>query len=254
MKFSNKQKRLLSKIVPVKSWRALLKEGDRKLIRLLIEKHLYGLNGIEIGASRRDFGLRTQKGSYANVDIIDAETRAKEKGWSESRLVNILSPGDDLPFKDEVFDYVFNSHVLEHIFDPIKAVEEWLRVVKKGGIIFMVIPHKERTFDKNRDLSPYQELIERNDQKISFTDYVQRTKDNKLKFESETDQDHHILIKNGEVPDGWIRYKTYDYRHHWTVWDTRSFLELCEKRNWNVLEYQDVAGYDLHEFTIIISK
>jgi ubiquinone/menaquinone biosynthesis C-methylase UbiE len=64
--------------------------------------------------------LDGQKGSYANVDIIDASRRAKSKGWDKSQLVNILSPGDDLPFKDNVFEYVFSSHVIEHFFDPIK--------------------------------------------------------------------------------------------------------------------------------------
>jgi len=45
-----------------------------------------------------------------------------------------------------------------------------------------------------------------------------------------------------------------DSRHHWSVWDTRSFLELYEKRNWQVLEYLDVEGYELHEFTVILRK
>jgi ubiquinone/menaquinone biosynthesis C-methylase UbiE len=47
--------------------------------------------------------------------------------------VHIVAWGDRLPFTNESVDFVINSHVLEHFFDPIKAIQEWLRVVKKGG-------------------------------------------------------------------------------------------------------------------------
>lgn len=39
-----------------------------------------------------------------------------------------------LPFKDGVFDYVYCSHVLEHVHDPVQATGEIIRVGKKGYI------------------------------------------------------------------------------------------------------------------------
>ncbi|MBI5233964.1 MAG: class I SAM-dependent methyltransferase [Deltaproteobacteria bacterium] len=40
----------------------------------------------------------------------------------------------DLPYKDNTFDYVISDQVLEHLDDPAKAVRESHRVLKKGGI------------------------------------------------------------------------------------------------------------------------
>jgi SAM-dependent methyltransferase len=217
----------------------------------LVRKYLIGLNGIEIGGSGKSFGLDGQKGSYANVDIIDAATRAKSKGWEKSQLVNILSPGDDLPFKDKVFEYVFSSHVIEHFFDPIKAIKEWGRVTKSGGYIFMIIPHKEHTFDRNREMSTYTELINRHEDKIKIGDYIQRSKEEKIKHENDKDKDHHRLIYNDKVPVNWEKFDQYDYSHHWSVWNTQSFLELCHKLDWNVIDYKDIIE-EGNEFTIVI--
>jgi len=42
-----------------------------------------------------------------------------------------IALGDELPFKDSSLDYVLSSHVIEHFFNPIKALLEWNRVIKK---------------------------------------------------------------------------------------------------------------------------
>ena len=221
----------------------------------LVQKYLLGLNGIEIGASRKSFGLESQLGSYANIDIIDAETRAKSKGWKKSKLVNFLASGDDLPFKDETLDYVFSSHVVEHFFDPIKAIEEWYRVVRPGGYIAMIIPHKDRTFDRNRELTPVNELLDRYHNRVGITDYARRTKAGKLKHENETDKDHHQLLdKNAEVEDGWERFTDYDFVHHWSVWNLQSFLEVCDQMKWNVIETVDTGIQIDSEFAVILKK
>jgi predicted SAM-dependent methyltransferase len=47
-----------------------------------------------------------------------------------------------LPFRDEVFDYVYSSHVIEHFSHrEVKDVmTEWVRVLKKDGIVEIVCP------------------------------------------------------------------------------------------------------------------
>jgi SAM-dependent methyltransferase len=59
--------------------------------------------------------------------------------------VDINYPGYDgrtLPFPDLSQDYVYSSHCLEHISDWKNAIREWYRVVKVGGHIVTVVPHK----------------------------------------------------------------------------------------------------------------
>jgi len=67
----------------------------------------------------------------------------------------------DLYFaKDNEFDFVCSSHVLEHLTNPIKALEEWIRVVKKGGSIYCGVPDKRLTFDHRRKRTTLLHLID----------------------------------------------------------------------------------------------
>ena len=40
----------------------------------------------------------------------------------------------DLPFRNKCFDFVYCSHVLEHVDDPLQACEEIMRVGKRGFV------------------------------------------------------------------------------------------------------------------------
>jgi len=241
-------------LVPVRKKNELAGKNSAGKNRELVRNYLYGKRGIEIGASGKAYGLVNQRGAYANVDIIDAETRARNKGWKDSQLVNILSSGDDLPFKDGVFDYVFSSHVIEHFFDPIRAIKEWLRVTREGGHIFMIIPHRERTYDKKRGITDHHELGERHRQALSIRDYARRSREEKARHETASDKDHHRLVRQGPPPEGWEKYNEPDYDHHWSVWDTQAFLELCRHHNWQVVEHKDIEGYTGNDFTVILRK
>lgn len=47
----------------------------------------------------------------------------------------------DMPFKDNCFDIVISTEVIEHVEDPKKAVEELCRVTKPGGILIITTPN-----------------------------------------------------------------------------------------------------------------
>lgn len=57
-----------------------------------------------------------------------------------SPLADIKADICDLPFEDESFDIVLCNHVLEHIRDDKKAMEELYRIMKKGGWGVFQIP------------------------------------------------------------------------------------------------------------------
>lgn len=46
----------------------------------------------------------------------------------------------DLPFKDNSFNWIIAVHVLEHIVDDYKAMEECKRVLKPGGKAVLMVP------------------------------------------------------------------------------------------------------------------
>ncbi|MCD6493908.1 MAG: class I SAM-dependent methyltransferase [Archaeoglobaceae archaeon] len=44
------------------------------------------------------------------------------------------------PFKDNEFDKVRAVHILEHIWDTVKAMEEIYRILKPKGILYIEVP------------------------------------------------------------------------------------------------------------------
>ena len=40
-------------------------------------------------------------------------------------------------------DFVFSSHLLEHLEDPVKALKEWWRLLKVKGNLVLYLPHKD---------------------------------------------------------------------------------------------------------------
>lgn len=53
-----------------------------------------------------------------------------------------------LPFSDGSFDFVYASHVLEHVRDDAKAISEIRRVLRPGGIAILPVPIvAERTIE-----------------------------------------------------------------------------------------------------------
>ena len=63
----------------------------------------------------------------------------EEREWDPRIEVRQLS-GDQLPFDDCSFDRLIATHVLEHVRDPVSALEEWVRVVRPGGVISLILP------------------------------------------------------------------------------------------------------------------
>jgi SAM-dependent methyltransferase len=41
------------------------------------------------------------------------------------------------------FDFVFSSHCLEHMDDPRQAILQWWKLVKPGGVLFVIVPDED---------------------------------------------------------------------------------------------------------------
>jgi SAM-dependent methyltransferase len=131
-------------------------------------RYIGGQIGIEIGASaHNDYGLRA-----INVDLYpDPDSpykREEAQLCGHARGVDLVAPGNDLPFRDDTVDFVFASHVIEHFPDPIGALKEWRRVARR--LVVVVVPHRDRTFDRDRDLTSAQELLDRHAEGFSSTE------------------------------------------------------------------------------------
>ena len=70
----------------------------------------------------------------------------------ESPIADVKADICNLPFDDNSFDVVFCNHVLEHITNDIKAMQELYRVLKPGGFGIFQIPQdisRKTTFEDN---------------------------------------------------------------------------------------------------------
>jgi SAM-dependent methyltransferase len=125
----------------------------------LARRYLAGLKGIEIGGSAHNpyhvDAINVDR--YPGTNTIFKQAEIEEVGWALP--VDVVAAGDELPFADKSFDFVLASHVIEHFPDPIGALIEWDRVARR--YIFLVVPHRDRTFDRERELTPVGELLER---------------------------------------------------------------------------------------------
>ena len=52
---------------------------------------------------------------------------------------------------DESFDFVYSSHLLEHLPDPELSLKNWWRVLKPGGYLLLYLPHRD-LYEKKKNL------------------------------------------------------------------------------------------------------
>lgn len=89
---------------------------------------------------------------------------AEIKYCGEAMEVDVVAFGDDIPVHDESCDFVINSHVIEHFYDPIKAIKEWKRIIKKGGYIFIIAPNRNALeSDRGKPITTFTELKNRHE-------------------------------------------------------------------------------------------
>lgn len=179
----------------------------------LAHRYLDGLVGIEVGGSAHNpFGLNTR-----NVDYTDDMTtvfKLQEKELCGEMLpVDIVAPGDALPLPDKSVDFVVSSHVIEHFWDPIKAILEWKRVARK--YILIICPLRDALeSDRDKPLTEYEELVDR----------------------------HWGTTPRPEI----------DTHEHYSRWTLQSFVEMLGRMGLRVIETQRRDDKVGNGFTVLI--
>jgi SAM-dependent methyltransferase len=82
-------------------------------------------------------------------------TMKRKVGWQ------FIADATDLSrLPAERYDFVLSSNNLEHIANPLKALGEWLRILRPGGHLLLVLPRKESNFDHRRDITVFRHLLD----------------------------------------------------------------------------------------------
>jgi len=167
------------------------KRISSKIIKPRIKKVKYikqlftDKSGIEIGGPSvifRDKGfipiykvLKNLDGcNFSNSTIWEGniKTETKYNYYKEGKGVQYISEATDLSsIEDSKYEFIISSNCLEHVANPLKAVKEWIRVIKEDGLILLILPNKKYCFDHNRNVTEFSHLLD---------DYKNNTKEDDL--------------------------------------------------------------------------
>ena len=121
--------------------------------------------GVEIGGPSPTAGLLYQHAR--NMDNVIFSNKTIWSTHSDEYLYYpnkkgkvILNDVVDMHLvSNDAYDFLFSSHSLEHVANPLKAIHESLRVVKKDGYLILILPEKSLCFDHSRDYSSFSTLL-----------------------------------------------------------------------------------------------
>lgn len=154
--------------------RALSKiKGERIPNLNAIQQLFEGKSGLEVGGPSplfKDEGFaplyKVITGldgcNFSNITIWEGTIESGETyTYHEGKTgIQYISEATDLSqISDSKYDFVISSNCLEHVANPLKAIAEWIRVVKKDGLLFVALPNKEHNFDHKRPVTEFSHLV-----------------------------------------------------------------------------------------------
>ena len=104
---------------------------DRRLREGFYDKYIVG-KGLDIGCGERVRSI------HPKAEMYDQKLGSGDATFMED-------------VKDDSYDYVMASHILEHIKDCDTAVKNWYRVVKPGGHLIIAVPERD-LFELKKEL------------------------------------------------------------------------------------------------------
>lgn len=128
-----------------KDYRDTVPEGLDERHAGRIEPLIYEIPGgstvLDIGANSGEIMKLVEERRQCHVFGVDvsevAIAKAKEKG-----IEIFKADAENLPFQDNHFDVVLLMETLNHVHDPLAALQEARRVLKPDGILLGSVPHR----------------------------------------------------------------------------------------------------------------
>jgi SAM-dependent methyltransferase len=206
--------------------------------------------GIEFGPLHRPMPVKPGT-QMTYVDRTDHDTLRREYPKLAEHIVDVHVIDDAetlVTVPDGGFDFAVSAHVIEHMRNPIGALVHWLRVVRAGGLVYLVVPDKRRSFDERRVRTTLAHLV---------LDYQQPSAERD--FEHYLDYAvfvHHARIDDA-IPEA-TRLRDADFSIHFHVFLPEDIVRLVEWVDRHVTPVSIVEGPVLSpavdEFHILLRK
>jgi SAM-dependent methyltransferase len=216
--------------------------------RRLARRYLRG-EGLEVGALH--LPLRLPRGAHVRyVDRMNVEalqSHYPELAGEKLVAVDVIDDGERLATQaDASADFIIANHFIEHTEDPIGTLANHLRVLRSGGILYLAVPDRRRTFDSDRPATPLEHLI---------NDHRQGPASSRRAHQEEWAR----LVERVpeiEVPARVAALEQTDYSIHFHVWAPGEFRELLDHaRKAEALPFAiEAVQPNEHEFIVILRR
>lgn len=238
---------------------AVFQRPFRPKLRSVAEyrSRLQSKSGLEIGGPSRILSDAGQVPVYEVLKSLDNCLYSSSTIWTgdvkagntflyhprKSPGTQIICDAVDLsPIKDSSYECVLACHCLEHVANPVRALSEWKRVLKGDGLLLLILPHKDGTFDWRRPVTPLVHMIKDHKNAISEDDLTHLPEILEL---HDLSRDEEAGTKEQFRQRCLANHQSRAMHHH--VFDTMSALALVNYMGLQIL-YVD----NLQPFHIII--
>ncbi len=141
----------------------------------LAKEMIAGKEGFEIGGPSRvfsklglfplyDISNRIDNCNFGDNTIWEgALEEGQDYKYGKGRVLGTQYIRDAVDLKglpSEKYDFVCSAYMIQHSANPIRALFEWIRILKDGGVMILLVPHKDKTFDRRRPLTLFDHLVE----------------------------------------------------------------------------------------------
>ncbi len=124
---------MISKILfYIRDWRSL------KLFKVLIQ-YVTG-DVLDVGGGKFFDAAKKRGVNFKTWTCLEIDASQVEVNPADDRFKLVVGDGCNMPFSQNQFDVALNIQVLEHVFDPLKMLEEMNRVLKPGGKVILLVP------------------------------------------------------------------------------------------------------------------
>lgn len=82
---------------------------------------------LDIGAGETPYKQYFNKCKYFSQDVIN----------NPKKTIDYICDSKNIPVKDNSFDFILCTQVLEHVKEPHLVIKEMFRILKKGGKVFL---------------------------------------------------------------------------------------------------------------------
>jgi len=124
---------------------ALVMRSSHKLAEKAFDDQVHFGRVLEVGAGTGEH-LAFVRHSFDEYTLTDLDPKTLEVAKKKLAFIANrkaafeVQEGSELAYPDNTFDRLVATHVLEHIYQPHLALNEWSRVLKNRGVLSILIP------------------------------------------------------------------------------------------------------------------